>query len=149
MFKIHWTLVMFFFSKPQQGLSRNLVRDLWSRLGRKYQRNGSFPMDFAQLSTCFTPHFAQPSSRWLQNPREKIRPKNSRSRGIGMAGFRHIPISTETCKFVAFRVVQLRWLQTPPKGTRTNGMLQFCLVTALNLDVRCFKYESLVISIYR
>lgn len=78
----------FFFSKPQQGLSRNLVRDLWSRLGRKYQRNGSFPMDFAQLSHMFHfTHFAQPSSPWLQNPREKIRPKNSRSRGIGMAGF--------------------------------------------------------------
>lgn len=128
-----------FFSKPQQGLSRNLVRDLWSRLGRKYQRNGSFPMDFVQLSHMFHfTHFAQPSSRWLQNPREKIRPKNSRYRGHRGGRIRRIqaiPISTETCKFVAFRVVQLRWLQTPPKGTRTNGMLQFCLVTALNIDI--------------
>lgn len=77
-----------FFSKPQQGLSRNLVRDLWSRLGRKYQRNGSFPMDFVQLSTCFTSHISpnhHPVGSKIQG--KKFAPKTPGIGGIGVAGF--------------------------------------------------------------
>ena len=75
--------------------SRVSAETWWEISGLDWVENISATGPFPWISPNF-PHvslhtFRQSSSPWLQNPREKIRPKNSRSRGMGVAGFRPSP----------------------------------------------------------